>query len=68
MLTGANRQLHRQSSQNPQSSNDTVGSHADQTTSTLTNKPLGPVNQIALAIEKLANKNPQPSLFTLRTR
>ena len=63
MVTGANRQLHRQSSQNPQSFNDTVGSHADETTSTLTNKQLDPVNQIALAIEKLANKNPQQSLF-----
>ena len=63
MVTGANRQLHRQSSQNPQSLNDTVGSHADQTTSTLTNKPLDPVNQIAQAIEKLANKNSQQSLF-----
>ena len=39
MVTGANRQLHRQSSQNHQSLSDTVGSHADQTTSTLTNKP-----------------------------
>ena len=63
MVTGANRQLHRQSSQNPQSLKDTVGSHADQTTSTLTNKPLDPVNQIAQAIEKLANKNSQQSLF-----
>ena len=63
MVTGANRQLHRQSSQNPQSLNDTVGSHADQTTSTLTNKPLDPVNQIAQPIEKLANKNSQQSLF-----
>ena len=63
MVTGTNRQLHRQSSQNPQSLNDTVGSHADQTTSTLTNKPLDPVNQIAQAIEKLANKNSQQSLF-----
>ena len=63
MVTGANRQLRRQSSQNPQSLNDTVGSHADQTTSTLTNKPLDPVNQIAQAIEKLANKNSQQSLF-----
>ena len=63
MVTGANRQLHRQSSQNPQSLNDTVGSHVDQTTSTLTNKPLDPVNQIAQAIEKLANKNSQQSLF-----
>ena len=36
---------------------------ADQTTSTLTTKPLDPVNQIAQAIEKLANKNSQQSLF-----
>ena len=43
MVTGANRQLHRQSSQNPQSLNDTLGSHADQTASTVTNKPLDPV-------------------------
>ena len=63
MVTGANRQLHRQNSQNPQSLNDTVGSHADQTTSTLTSKPLDPANQIAQAIEKLANKNSQQSLF-----
>ena len=31
--------------------------------STLTDKPIDPVNQIALALEKLANKNPQQSLF-----
>ena len=55
MVTGAKRQLHRQSSQNFQSLNDTLGSHADQTASTVTNKPLDPLNQIALAIEKLAN-------------
>ena len=57
MVTGANRQLHRQSSQNPQSLIDTLESHADQTASTVTNKPLDTVNQIALAIEKLAIKN-----------
>ena len=45
VVTGANRQLHRQSSQKL---NDTIGSHAE---------PLDPVNQIALAIVKLANKN-----------
>ena len=67
MVTGANRHFHRQSWQNPQSLNDTAGSHADQTTSTLTNKPLDPVNQIALAIEKLANKYPQQSLFHPKT-
>ena len=63
MVTGANRQLHRQSSQNPQSLNDTTGSHADQNATTSTTAPLDPVNQIALAIEKLANKNQQPTLF-----
>ena len=60
MVTGANRQLHRQSSQKL---NDTLGSRADQNTSTPTTKPLDPVNQIALAIEKLANKNTPQSLF-----
>ena len=59
-MTGANRKLHRQSSQNP---NDTIGSHAEQNLSHLTTKPLDPVNQIAIAIERLANKNTQPSLF-----
>ena len=60
MVTGANRQLHRQSSQKL---NDTLGSRADQNTSTSTTKPLDPVNQIALAIEKLTNKNTPQSLF-----
>ena len=60
MVTGANRQLHRQSSQKL---NDTVGSHADHSLSNSTVKLLDPVNQIALAIEKLANKNPSQSLF-----
>ena len=60
MVTGANRQLHRQSSQKL---NDTIGSRADQISSNLTTKPLDPVNQIALAIEKLANKNSPQSLF-----
>ena len=60
MVTGANRQLHRQSSQN---TNDTTGSRADQNSSNLTTKPLYPVNQIALAIERLANKNSPQSLF-----
>ena len=60
MVTGANRQLHRQSSQKL---NDTVGSHADHNLSNSTVKPLDPVNQIALAIEKVANKNPSQSLF-----
>ena len=60
MVTGANRQLHRQSSQKL---NDTVGSHTDHNLSNSTVKSLDPVNQIALAIEKLANKNPSQSLF-----
>ena len=60
MVTGAPRPLHRQSSQQL---NDTVGSHADQNFTNLPTKPLDPVNQIALAIEKLANKNSPQSLF-----
>ena len=60
MVTGANRQLHRQSSKKL---NDTVGSHADHHLSKSTVKPFDPVNQIALAIEKLANKNSSQSLF-----
>ena len=60
MVTGANRKLHRQSSQK---SNDTIGSHADLNLPNLTTQPPDPVNQIAIAIEKLANKNSQPSLF-----
>ena len=58
MVTGANR--HRQSSQKL---NDTIGSRADQNSSNLTTKPLDPVNQIALALEKLANKISPQSLF-----
>ena len=60
MVTGANRQLHRQSSQKL---NDTLGSRADQNTSTSTTNPFDPVIQIELAIEKLANKNTPQSLF-----
>ena len=63
MVTAANRQLHRQSSQNPQSLNDTTGSHVDHNRSNSTTKSIDPVNQIALAKEKLANKNSRPSLF-----
>ena len=40
VVTGPNRQLHKQSSQNPQSSNDTTGYHADHDTSNSTAKPL----------------------------
>ena len=60
MVTGANRTLHRQSSQK---SNDTIGSHADLNLPNLTAQPPDPVNQIAIAIEKLANKNSSQSLF-----
>ena len=63
MVTGANRQLHKQSSQNPQSLNDTTGSHADQNATTSTTAPLHPVSQTALAIETLAKQNSQPTLF-----
>ena len=41
MVTGANRQLHRQRSQKL---NDTIGSHADNNLQNLTGKPLDPVN------------------------
>ena len=57
MVRGANKPLHRQSSQNTQLLNDTLGSHADRNTSTSTTKPLDPVNQIAQAIDELANRN-----------
>ena len=60
MVTGANRQLHRQSSQQL---NDTIGSRADQNSSNLPTIPPDPVHQIAQAIEKLANKNSSQSLF-----
>ena len=60
IVTGANRKLHRQSSQKL---NDTIGSHADHSLPNLTTQPFDPVNQIAIAIEKLANKNPSQSLF-----
>ena len=43
--------------------NDTIGSHADQNLPNLTTQPLDPIIQIALAIERLANKNIQLSLF-----
>ena len=63
MVTGANKHLHRQISQNSQPLNDTIGSRADRQTSTITETPSDPVNQIAQAIEKLANKNTPQSLF-----
>ena len=63
MLPGANRQLYRQNSQNFQTRNDTTTSHAEQITSTSTSKAFDPVNHIAFAIEKQANKNCSQSLF-----
>ena len=59
MVTGANRQLQSQSSQNP---NDTIGSHADQILPNLTAKPLDPVNQIALALVKQSLFHPKNTL------
>ena len=58
MVTGANRQLHRQSSQKL---NDTRGSHADHNLSNSTVTPLDPVNQIALARKKIGEQK----LFTI---
>ena len=59
-MTGANQQLHRQNSRNP---NDTIGSHIGQNLSNPITRPLDLVNQIAVPIEKLANKNSSQSLF-----
>ena len=63
MVTGANRKLDRQNTQNAQSLNDTTGSHANHNTSSLTAKSVDPGNHIAVALEELANKNSQSSLF-----
>ena len=63
MVTGPNRQLQRQSSQNPQSLDDTVGFHANRKMSTLTDKPIDPVNQIALAMEKTGKQKPPTITF-----
>ena len=64
MVTGANRHFHRQSSQN---SNDTIGSYVDQNLSNATTRLLDPVNQIAIAMEKLEKKNSYPLLFHAKT-
>ena len=63
MVTGANKHLHRQSQQNSQPLNDTIESRADRQTSTAIETSSDPVNQIAQAVEKLANKNAPQSLF-----
>ena len=67
MVTGANRQLHRQISQNHQFLDDMTGSHASQNTSNSTEKQLDTNNQIATAIKKLDNKNFQPIHFHQKT-
>ena len=64
MVTGANRQLHRQKFQNPK---HTTGSHVDQNLSDSTTRPLDQVNQTAIAMEKLEKKNSYPLLFHAKT-
>ena len=56
MVTGANKPFHRQDSNNTVSQNAHLIADPK-------NPSQDPVNQIALAIEKLANRNPQPSLL-----
>ena len=60
MVTGPTKDILRQSSTNSNITN-TIGPHAE----TLLEHPetQDPVSQIALAIEKLTRKNPEPSLF-----
>ena len=57
MVTGANRQLCRQISQNAQLLYDTTGSHASQDTSNSTKLQFDPNNQMAIAIKKLDTLN-----------
>ena len=57
MVTGATKPLHRQSS------NNTTITHNEHLIAEPLNIQQDPVNQIAMAIEKLANRNSQPSLF-----
>ena len=56
MVTGATKPLHRQSSNN-------TTTHNEHLIAEPLNIQQDPVNQIALAIEKLASRNSQPSLF-----
>ena len=60
MVTGPTKNILRQSSTNSNTTN-TIGPHA----ATLLEHPetSDPVSQIALPIEKLARKNPEPSLY-----
>ena len=57
MVTGATKPLHRQSS------NNTTITHNEHLIAEPLNIQQDPVTQIAMAIEKLANRNSQPSLF-----
>ena len=57
MVTGATKPLHRQNS------NNTTTTHNDHLVTEPLNIQQDPVNQIAMGIEKLANRNSQPSLF-----
>ena len=57
MVTGATKALHRQSSKN------TMRTHNEHLIAEPLNIQQDPVNQISMAIEKLASRNSQPSLF-----
>ena len=57
MVTGATKPLHRQSS------NNTTTTHNEHLIAEPLNIQQDPVNQIAMAIEKLASRNSQPSFF-----
>ena len=57
MVTGATKPLHRQSS------NNTTRTHNEHLIAEPLNIQQDPVNQLATAIEKLASRNSQPSLF-----
>ena len=57
MVTGATKPLHRQSS------NNTTTTNKEHLIAEPLNNQQDSVNQIAMAIEKLASRNPQPSLF-----
>ena len=57
MVTAATKPLHRQSS------NNTTTTHNEHLIAEPLNTQQDPVNQITMAIEKLANRNSQPSLF-----
>ena len=57
MVTGATKPLHRQSS------NNTTTTNNEHLIAEPLNNQQDSVNQIAMAIEKLASRNPQPSLF-----